>query len=408
MHMRSTLARGTALSLSALTLAAIGASATGQQRAQPSAARPPLSLEALLATASRSAVRVLAYPNLRRADPSLPEPRGRPIRVTNIGMGVRFGVSNRVLTAASVIAYADSIVIQVGSRHLLAELLGMDQGSQLALLSVNGLLIQNEPPPVSPVPVRAGDAVAMVDLLGDQENMHIGSVTAVYPNGRIITDLPVYPGLSGAPLLNGWGEVVGMIAFASTERSNKTGAGDAIGIPADLVAYIAGELEQFGRVRRGHFGTGLDNAIPDQAVLADVDPEGPAGLAGLRAGDRVTHYGGSPVENSTQLVALVRATVPGTAVPVRAARDSTLLEVTVVIGDGTAVMEATEAVVGYPALESDLAALARWRALIDEFEDLLMRPEFDPGHPDIRTRLAQFEQEVRDLKQVATTKIPPF
>jgi S1-C subfamily serine protease len=346
---------------------------------------------------------VLAYPDLDRLAGVAPRTvggsRSRPI--TNIGHGVRFGVANRVLTAASVVTFADSIEIQVGRRRIPAELLGVDPISQLALLSVNDLLISNEPPPTSEIPAAPGDVISMVDMLGDLPTLHTGYVTDLHPSGRIITSLPVYPGLSGAPLINERGEVVGVMAFTSSERSNKTGAGDAIGVPADLVAHIASELEQYGTVRRGYFGAAHEEEITNQIVLTDVLPDGPAGLAGLRSGDTVVQYGGDPVRDPGRLRELVLATVPGTAVPVQAIRDSVQITLTVIIGDATAALAEEDVVMGMPGVEADLMALAQWRALIEEIEALFTHPEFDPGRSDVRTRLARLEREVMELKKVS-------
>jgi serine protease Do len=367
-----------------------------------------LACDALLARGRQSAVRVLAHTRVGKTTDRREErpSRSRPLILTSIGLGVRFGVANRVLTAASVIAHADSIEVQVGRRKMPAELLGVDAVSQLALLSVNELLTSNEPPQATVHPATQGDVIVMVDMLGEQPNLHVGSVTEIHPSGRIVTSLAVYPGLSGAPLFNDRGEVVGVLAFASDERSNKTGAGDAIGIPADLVAHIASELEAFGRVRRGYFGAGVEELNRDRIILADVQPDGPAGLSGLRDGDVVTRYGGEDLDDSEHLRDLVKATVPGTAVPVEAYRDTVQLTVSVVIGDGTAELATQEAVIGQSQMSVDLEALARWRALIDEFEALLVLPEFDPGRPDVRTRLVRFERELQDLKQT-TGAVPP-
>lgn len=398
-----------AVACTAVLIASAATATNGWAQTDRNTARAtPLPYAALLARAQQSAVRVLAYPNLERLDARVPGAgrRGRALRITNIGHGVRFGVANRVLTAASVVTYADSIEVQVGSRRLPAQLLGVDPVSQLALLSVNDLLISNAPPPTSEIPAAEGDVISIVDMLGDLPTLHTGYVTEIHPSGRIVTSLAVYPGLSGAPLINDRGDVVGVMAFASSERSNKTGAGDAIGIPADLAAHIASELEQFGRVRRGYFGASVSERETDRIVLDDVQPDGPAGLAGLKAGDVVTHYGGEPLEDAGRLRELVLATTPGTAVPVRARRDTAVFTLTVIVGDGTAALAGQEAARYRSGTETDLEALARWRTLIEEFEALFSRPGFDPGHPDIRMRLVRLERELQELKQVSTAPPP--
>src|SRR5262249_35714832 len=51
------------------------------------------------------------------------------------------------------------------------------------------------------------------------------------------------------------------------------------------------------------------------AVIATVNPNGPADKAGLEPGDVVVEFGGKPVKDSDALVGMVVSTKPGTSVP---------------------------------------------------------------------------------------------
>lgn len=368
-------------------------------------------VEALQEMGHQSAVRILAYAHIQIKDISRRTSGARPqyyIR-QNIGSGVRFGVSNRVLTALGVVADADSLEVQVGSRTMPATLLGIDRFTQLALLSVNELLSSNEPPQPSPYAAVRGDIVMLVDPLRERTRMYMGQVVLVSPTGLIVTDLPVFAGLSGAPLLDIRGEVVGIVTLSYSSGPTPVGAGDAAAIPVDLAIHVASELDEYGQVRWGYFGATADSSQNDRIVLARIDRGSPAALAGLHRGDVITHYGGQELLDPTHLKELVLATAPGTAVPVRARRDSLDLEVNLVVGD----LSSDVARQGALTVQSDRAAealaIARWRALIDEFNRLLSLPGFDPARPDIRTRLTELEQNLFELKKVTLPgKPPPF
>lgn len=392
------------LTISLLLAALPLLSATGQ--ATGTAPGVPLGLDGLMARGRIAAVRVLAHRHFGPAETGAARDRGRrPVEITNIGTGVRFGVSNRVVTSLSVIAWADSIEIEVGDLRLPANVLASDPVNDLALLSVNDLLSGNAPPPPSARPARSGDLVVMVDTVGDELNLQVGRVTGIHSTGLIVTSLTIHPGYSGAPLLNEEGEVLGVVAFATEERSNRTGAGNAVAIPSAIVAHIAAELEQYGKVRRGYFGAVSDETVTEGIRLQEVDQEGPAALAGLRAGDEILGYAAQPIADPAQLRELVLATVPGTAVPVQVRRGEQTLELTVVIGDGTSALAEQMGGATRPPEGPDLWAVARWIELLSEFDALVRSPGFDPGQPDIRTRLVRMEQTLNELRR--STTLPP-
>ncbi len=371
--------------------------------------RAPIPFEALLAKGQQSAVRVLAHvriqlgPALNRSGGG----QGRVVDVVNIGSGVRFGASNRVLTALTVVAGADSIEVQTGRRRMPAVLLGTDPHTGLALLSVNELLSSNEPPPLAGRPSVRGDVVLLADPLGERTILHGGEVKAVLPTGLIFTTLPIYGGLSGAPLLNPRGEVVGVVAFASSNEPAQAGADNTVAVTADLAARVATELEQFGHVRWGYFGAEADPARSDQIVLRMVDEGSPAALAGLRGGDMVTHYGGEKLRDPLHLRELVLTTVPGTAVPVKVMRDTTMLELTIIVGDRRADMPRQSVASFGLRSASDMAELARWRTLVEGFNRLFAMPGYELVKPNVTSLLLSLEQDLFELLRATRARRPP-
>jgi len=367
-----------------------------------------LPLEALQSKGRQSAVRILAYARVTLANPD-PGAGGRSAtrEILNIGTGVRFGVSNRVLTARNVVIGADSIVVEVGQRRMPATLLGSDESTYLALLSVNDLISSNEPPGPSEAPVLAGDITLLVDPLQERTILHQGEIRTVMPTGFIFTTLPVYPGLSGAPLLNSSGELVGIVILQYVSDITQTGPGNAAAITVDIAAHVAGEIEAFGRVRWGWIGGWTDPDIRDRIILETVDPESPADLAGLRPGDQLTHYGGQLLTDMYHMRDLVRATVPGTAVPVKAQRDSLEIEVQLIVGDRSMMPLQQAGAVLEAAPTPDMFIVARFHALFEELNRLFSRPGFNPERTDVRSRIVSIERQLNELKRVSLISPPP-
>jgi serine protease Do len=126
------------------------------------------------------------------------------------------------------------------------------------------------------------------------------------PMVYIQTDAAINPGNSGGPLVDVDGNVVGIDTFIYTKSGGNEGIGFAI--PSGIVRYAYEQIRQYGRVRRRTIGADLQSMSPDLAgglgttetpgvIVADVDEDGPAAKAGLRAGDVIEAIDGLPVDN---------------------------------------------------------------------------------------------------------------
>ena len=135
--------------------------------------------------------------------------------------------------------------------------------------------------------------------------------------GAIQTDAAINHGNSGGPLLNMYGEVVG-INTALAPGDQTTGIGFAVG--SDVAKAVYEAIRADGVVNRGLFGISNFDAlrpakakelnIPDGTrgiVIGAIGPGGPAEAAGMEAGDVVTKLGNTEIASETDLtVALVR------------------------------------------------------------------------------------------------------
>ena len=265
------------------------------------------------------------------------------------GSGVIVDPRGFVLTNNHVVENATTIEVRLSDdRKFKATLVGRDARTDLAVLKIDS---------PSPLPVAE---------LGDSDTLRVGqwviaignpfgldrTVTAgiVSATGRthvgvatyeafIQTDASINPGNSGGPLLNLDGRVVGInTAIVSS------GQGIGFAIPITMARDIMTQLITRGRVVRGWLGVVIQDLTPELAagfgvkedagvLVAEVMKESPAGAAGLKPGDIITHFNGGKVKDVTDLQKRVAAVEPGRAAPMVVTRDGKTTTVSVKIGE---------------------------------------------------------------------------
>ncbi|UCC72882.1 MAG: trypsin-like peptidase domain-containing protein [Gemmatimonadota bacterium] len=205
-----------------------------------------------------------------------------------------------------------------------AEILGSDAASDLVVLRANAAGLSA---------ARFGDAgelrvgqlvLAIGSPYGYTSTVTAGVVSALGRSmrsggGRLIdnviqTDAAINPGNSGGPLVTSHAEVVG-INTAAIGR----GAGIGFAIPVtDTTRRIISALITHGIYRRAYLGiAGRERPLyarearrlaRDQRTgveVADVEPGGPAYLAGMRAGDVIVKLDGELVTGMAELQAVL-------------------------------------------------------------------------------------------------------
>ncbi len=224
-----------------------------------------------------------------------------------------------VVTNAHVVEGAESIRVTLrDGRHFSARLLGSDPAADIAVLRI-------APDHLTALPLadssrlRVGDfVVAIGNPFGLEQTVTSGIVSALGRRGLgiesyedfIQTDASINPGNSGGALVNLRGELVGI----NTAILGPNGASIGIGfaIPVNMARAIAEQLVQYGEVRRGRLGIGIQDLTPELAgafhirptrgaVVAQVVPGSAAERAGLRVGDVIVRVNGRPVRDASQL-----------------------------------------------------------------------------------------------------------
>jgi serine protease Do len=153
------------------------------------------------------------------------------------------------------------------------------------------------------------------------------------------TDTPINPGNSGGPLLNLYGEVVGVNAVIASSSGGSEGIGFTI--PSNMAVYVSKALIAQGKVERGWLGISISNVpasstgerSPGGAKVMDVVKGGPAERAGLKKNDVITRYGDKEIADSSELQNSVAATPPGRDMKLTILRDGKQQELTARIGN---------------------------------------------------------------------------
>jgi len=143
----------------------------------------------------------------------------------------------------------------------------------------------------------------------------------------IQTDVPINPGNSGGPLVSLNGKLVGINTAIRTQTGGYQGISFAI--PASIVKQVAGELIQYGRVRRGWLGflvqeKFIKDGTQTQVEVISVVDGSPASRAGIEVGDIVRRVDGVQVKKISDLVKSIHSKQVGSSIELVIARDGQL------------------------------------------------------------------------------------
>jgi serine protease Do len=268
----------------------------------------------------------------------------------SLGSGFIISEDGYILTSAHVVEGADEILVRLADRReMAAELVGADTQTDVAVLKVDAEDLPTLPTGDSDQ-LRVGEWVAAIGSpFGFDHSVTAGIISAInrtLPRDAYVpfiqTDVAINPGNSGGPLFNLDGEVVGINAQIFTRSGGFMGLSFAV--PINVAMDVASQLRDDGRVRRGWLGVMIQPVSRDLAesfgmesasgaLIADLDPEGPAAEGGVRAGDIILEVDGEEVERSRNLPRLIGRVSPGNEAELTLMRDGQREQVTVTIGD---------------------------------------------------------------------------
>ena len=278
--------------------------------------------------------------------PQAPEPGQR----VGVGSGFIVGGNGEIVTNNHVVAGAKAVDVKLSDgRSFTAKVVGTDPMTDLALLKVE---TTEKLPTVAfgdSAKMRVGDAVIAVGNpfgLGGTVTTGIVSATSRNINAGpyddfIQTDAAINRGNSGGPLFNNKGEVIGVNTAIFSPSGGSVGIGFAV--PSELAKNVIAQIRENGAVERGWLGVRIQQITPEMAeaigmdaakgaLVSEVTAGSPAAKAGLRRGDVITTFAGTPIAVMTDLPKAVAAVMPGKNVSVAILRDNAAKELSVELG----------------------------------------------------------------------------
>lgn len=293
------------------------------------------------------------------------------------GSGFVWDKQGHIVTNYHVIEDADKVRVQFSDgTNVLAEVVGTDPDSDLAVLKVNVPAAQLHPVTIADSEqVRVGQlAVAIGNPFGLGNTMTVGFVSAVgrslpaqttsassarYTIPDVIqTDASINPGNSGGVLVNEKGEVVGVPSAIISPVQASVGIGFAI--PSGIVQKVVPALIAEGNYTHAWLGISGTTLIPDiaeamgldenqrGALVITVQENGPAGEAGLRGsdseitvdgqtlptgGDIIIALAGNTVDTFEDLVANLARFSADETVTLTVIRNNAVREIEVTLGE---------------------------------------------------------------------------
>lgn len=322
-------------------------------------------LPGILQQAMPAVVNIIVQGQLKAMPENMPQqegapnqpPRGEGPKFNSVGSGVILDPKNGyIVTNAHLLREAKTIVVMLSDgRKLRADRVGIDEGTDLAVLQVEATKLTGIP--LADInQLKVGDFVAAIGnpfglhhtvtsgMISALNRSHILEKPKAFEN-FIQTDASINPGNSGGALINLRGELVGINTAIVGPISGNVGIGFAI--PVDMVYPIMQQLIKYGKINRGILGISVQDFTPNLAdafnmpnitgaLITEVKPASPAEKAGLKAKDVVLQINNTPIKNAAQLRALIAVLPKGSELELVIRHDTETKKLKAATGEDTA------------------------------------------------------------------------
>lgn len=255
----------------------------------------------------------------------------------SVGSGFIISKDGYIVTNYHVVKGAKKITVTLLSGEIYnAEYVGGDEELDIAVIKISA---KKDLPTLSfgdSDKLQIGEwAIAIGNPLGFQHTVTVGVVSATgrkipkpdgtgYYTNLIQTDAAINPGNSGGPLLNIYGQVIGI----NTAIINPTQAMNiGFAIPSNVAKRFIDQIIKSGKVEKGYLGVyvqtvteslakSLGLKVTSGVYVAQVEKNSPADKAGIKEGDVIVKFNGSPVQYAEELTSLIRNYTPNSKVKI--------------------------------------------------------------------------------------------
>jgi Do/DeqQ family serine protease len=274
-----------------------------------------------------------------------------------------------ILTNHHVVEAADKInVTLLDNRQFTAEVIGSDEGSDVAVLKI---------PADNLTQIELGDSdalevgdfvVAIGNPFGFSHTVTSGIVSALGRHGLnpegyedfIQTDASINPGNSGGALIDLRGHLIGINSAIISGSGGNIGIGFAI--PINMARAVMEQLVQYGEVRRGQLGVQILDVTPqlaeasglgvtEGALVSQVVPSSPAERAGIETGDVIVGVNGNAIKGASELRNKIGLLPPDESVDIELVRDGKHKKVNARLASKATVAAPVQAAEIYSGLE---------------------------------------------------------
>ncbi len=240
------------------------------------------------------------------------------------GSGVIFSEEGLVLTNAHVVEKTDQLIVGLSDgRRVIGNVVGEDSLTDLAVIKLKA----KGPWPTAQLGnsdnLKVGDwAIAVGNPFGLENTVTLGIISNLNRDvaqlgisdkriDLIQTDAAINPGNSGGPLLNSFGEVIGI----NTLVRSGPGAGLGFAIPINRARKIAKDLITSGRAKHPIIGVTLSSNIKQKsnflsltesgAIIKYLMPNGPAEKGGLKVNDLIMAINNEKISTPADVVQII-------------------------------------------------------------------------------------------------------
>lgn len=287
-------------------------------------------------------------------------------RLIGTGTGFTYKKDNKLgylITNHHVIENATSVkVVNMDGQEVEAKILGSDEYSDLAVLSIEASAVKLVATLGSSTELELGDTLFTVGspvgedykgtvtkgiLSGKDRTVSVGLKNGSFMMEVLQTDAAINPGNSGGPLVNINGEVIGVNSMKLVEDEIE---GMGFAIPIEIVKNEVENLEQGKKISRPLIGINLVDASNSYALyynqinldktfekgiaVAGVEKGYPASDAGLQKGDVILEVNGTEVTNSAHFRYLLYKYQVGDKIKIKYYRSGKTHETTVTLKEG--------------------------------------------------------------------------